>query len=89
MDPMSAGFLGFMLLGVLWVIWRIGRYIRFQKNREYAWSQFGSEEEFQKFIEDLRNNRNGANPQVTGPTLANPNPQQEIQNESGTDQSRE
>lgn len=89
MDPMSAGFLGFMLLGFLWIIWRIGRYIRFHRNREYAWSQFGSEEEFRKFIEDLRNSKAGKNSQVTSPPSPNTSSQQEIENGSGPDQPRD
>jgi|GEM_PF-5092163 len=54
MDPMSAGFLGFMLLGALWVVWRIGKYVRFHQGRTHAWSQFDSKEEFQQFLDNLK-----------------------------------
>lgn len=70
MDPMSAGFLGFMLLGVLWVVWRIGSYIRFHRGREHAWSQFDSKEEFHQFLDNLKNPKQDNKP---AETTGNPN----------------
>jgi hypothetical protein len=70
MDPMSAGFLGFMLLGALWVMWRIGKYVRFHRGHEHAWSQLDSKEDFQQFVASLKNNK-----QAGKPLTANGEPQ--------------
>jgi hypothetical protein len=68
-DPLSAAFLAFLGLGLLWITWRISRYVRFHRERDYAWSRFASDEEFHNFIEALRNSKRG---EVAGPTSEAP-----------------
>jgi hypothetical protein len=85
-DPLSAAFLAFLCLGLLWITWRIGRYIRFHRERDYAWSQFGSEEEFRKLIEDLRKPKGNEDAGTANEARPSSPPSQEGDNSPRLDQ---